>query len=126
MVALEFSVGWFASPIFVNGDYPEIMKELVGDRMPKFTDEEKQLIKGSSDFFGLNHYTTTFCGVPSVFRHLRNLGQVLRMNTGGMKGFQMARRILTSRTHYFKDMNVLITIDHREGMTDMGKSFNFE
>lgn len=55
--ALEFFLGWFADPIY-KGDYPDIMKKNLGSRLPEFTPEEKQLIKGSSDFFGLNHYTT--------------------------------------------------------------------
>ncbi|MBL4673571.1 MAG: beta-glucosidase [Arenicella sp.] len=55
--ALEFFVGWFADPIYL-GDYPESMKQRVGDRLPKITEQQRALIKGSSDFFGLNHYTT--------------------------------------------------------------------
>lgn len=31
-----------------------------GDRLPKFNDTMKELLKGSSDFFGLNHYGTGF------------------------------------------------------------------
>lgn len=57
--ALEFFLGWFADPVF-KGDYPKSMKERLGKRLPKFTEEEKNLIKGSSDFFGLNHYTTMY------------------------------------------------------------------
>lgn len=57
--ALEFYLGWFADPIY-NGDYPDIMKKNVGDRLPIFSDEDKQLIRGSTDFFGLNHYTTFY------------------------------------------------------------------
>jgi len=55
--SLEFFLGWFADPIFL-GDYPEIMKKNVGDRLPKFSEEDIKLIKGSSDFFGINHYST--------------------------------------------------------------------
>ena len=54
---LDFSMGWFAEPIFF-GDYPEIMKQRVGDRLPKFTEEQKAMIKGSVDLFILNHYTS--------------------------------------------------------------------
>jgi len=57
--ALLFFVGWFADPIYL-GDYPEVMKERLGNRLPEFTPEEKELIRGSSDFFGLNHYTTMY------------------------------------------------------------------
>ncbi|MEP7323712.1 MAG: GH1 family beta-glucosidase [Saprospiraceae bacterium] len=57
--ALEFFLAWFADPIY-KGDYPSSMKDRLGTRLPTFTEEEKILIKGSSDFFGLNHYTTMY------------------------------------------------------------------
>lgn len=62
--ALEFFLGWFADPLY-KGDYPNSMKERLGDRLPEFSDEEKKLIKGSADFFGLNHYTTMFAADAS-------------------------------------------------------------
>lgn len=34
------------------------MKQLVGNRLPVFTDDEKTMINGTSDFLGLNHYTS--------------------------------------------------------------------
>ncbi|AOW21694.1 GH1 family beta-glucosidase [Urechidicola croceus] len=55
--ALEFFVSWFADPIYF-GHYPKSMVDRLGDRLPKFTEEEKQMLIGSTDFFGLNHYTT--------------------------------------------------------------------
>ena len=57
--ALLFFLGWFADPIY-KGDYPAVMRERLGDRLPQFTEEEKALILNSSDFFGLNHYTTMY------------------------------------------------------------------
>ncbi len=54
--SLEFFLAWFADPIYF-GDYPEVMKERVGDRLPEFSEADRKLIQGSSDFFGLNHYT---------------------------------------------------------------------
>lgn len=57
--ALEFFLAWFADPIYL-GDYPDSMKKRLGERLPTFTPEEQTLIKGSSDFFGLNHYTTMY------------------------------------------------------------------
>ena len=57
--ALEFFLAWFADPIY-KGDYPACMKERLGNRLPSFTEDEKIMIKGSSDFFGLNHYTTMY------------------------------------------------------------------
>ena len=55
--ALEFFFGWMTDPIFF-GDYPQSMIERVKERLPRFTPEESALIKGSTDFIGLNHYTT--------------------------------------------------------------------
>jgi lactase-phlorizin hydrolase len=28
---MEFFLGWFANPIYVNGDYPEVMKTLIAE-----------------------------------------------------------------------------------------------
>lgn len=55
--ALDFSLGWFAEPLYF-GDYPKIMRVRVGAQLPVFSDEERALVKGSADFFGLNHYST--------------------------------------------------------------------
>lgn len=62
--ALEFFLAWFADPVY-KGDYPASMKERLGNRLPAFTAEEQQLIRGSSDFFGLNHYTTMYAADAS-------------------------------------------------------------
>ncbi|KAJ9110602.1 hypothetical protein QFC22_006701 [Naganishia vaughanmartiniae] len=51
------TAGWFAEPI-TTGDYPQLMKDLKGHRLPSFTEEEKSLLKGSTDFLAINHYTT--------------------------------------------------------------------
>ncbi|MCL7049667.1 hypothetical protein MKW94_022452 [Papaver nudicaule] len=56
--ANDFYMGWFAGP-FVFGDYPESMKRNVGSRLPSFTPYEAKLVKGSCDFFGLNHYASS-------------------------------------------------------------------
>ncbi|KPP62098.1 lactase-phlorizin hydrolase-like [Scleropages formosus] len=66
--ALQFRLGWFAHPIFKNGDYPDAMKWMVGNkselqglpasRLPAFTDEEKEYIQGTADVFCINTYTS--------------------------------------------------------------------
>lgn len=42
------------------GDYPEVMKQRLGLGLPKFTQEESCLLKGSLDYVGINHYTTWY------------------------------------------------------------------
>ncbi|XP_066430728.1 cytosolic beta-glucosidase-like [Eleutherodactylus coqui] len=65
---LKFRLNWFAEPIYIDGDYPAVMKSeisrkskeegLMTSRLPEFTVEEKKMIKGTADFFCLNYYTT--------------------------------------------------------------------
>ncbi|XP_042517816.1 beta-glucosidase 11-like [Macadamia integrifolia] len=55
----DFFHGWFLDPL-VFGDYPESMKKNVGSRLPSFTPHQSKLVKGSCDFFGLNHYRTMY------------------------------------------------------------------
>ena len=62
--ALQFKLGWFANPVFGNGDYPAVMKQVVAQksraenrnvsRLPEFTESEKIMNKGTVilfDFF---------------------------------------------------------------------------
>ncbi|KAI4374608.1 hypothetical protein MLD38_012587 [Melastoma candidum] len=63
---IEFGLGWFVNPL-VYGEYPEIMKTMVKDRLPCFTTEEKALLTGSFDFIGINYYTATYAkNAPSA------------------------------------------------------------
>lgn len=61
----------YAEPIFSKqGGFPKELSEIVerksaeqnypSSRMPEFTDEEKKYVRGTSDFFGVNHYTAFF------------------------------------------------------------------
>ncbi|ONH96077.1 hypothetical protein PRUPE_7G106000 [Prunus persica] len=57
--ALDFILGWFMDPL-TNGDYPHNMRSNVRERLPKFTEEESELLKGSFDFIGINYYTARY------------------------------------------------------------------
>ena len=53
-------------PLFF-GDYPSSMRSIVGSRLPKFSKYEANLVKGSLDFVGINHYTTYYAMyIPNV------------------------------------------------------------
>ncbi|XP_029968164.1 lactase-phlorizin hydrolase-like [Salarias fasciatus] len=70
--AMQFQLGWFAHPIFKNGDYPDAMKWQVGNkselqglsesRLPSFTSADKVMIRGTADVFCTNHYTSRIAG----------------------------------------------------------------
>ncbi|XP_023951871.1 myrosinase 1 [Bicyclus anynana] len=66
---LKTHLGWYAHPVYsAEGNYPPELIKLVDEksleqnysrsRLPKFTPEEVTYIRGTADFFGLNHYTT--------------------------------------------------------------------
>lgn len=48
----------FDPPIF--GDYPQEMREYHGSELPKFSQEEKDFMKNSIDFIGINHYSAIY------------------------------------------------------------------
>ena len=58
-IALQFDFGAWADPIWF-GDYPDVMKANAGSLLPRFTEAEKRLIKGSADFQGINYYTASW------------------------------------------------------------------
>ncbi|MDD7986426.1 GH1 family beta-glucosidase [Lentisphaera marina] len=61
--SLEFFLAWFADPVW-KGDYPQVMRQRLGERLPQFSPDERKEILGSSDFFGLNHYSTMMASEP--------------------------------------------------------------
>ena len=67
----------------VFGDYPKSMKLYVKERLPKFTEQEKKLVKGSFDFIGINYYTSRYtkpADHPAVATHY--LGDSLVSSSG--------------------------------------------
>eukprot|EP00775_Hariotina_reticulata_P002379 gene2379-2684_t len=53
-----------------QGDYPSLMRERCGNRLPRFTAEQRAMLQGSCDFFGLNHYSSHLCEQPSWHKEL--------------------------------------------------------
>uniref|UniRef100_A0A493TUV0 Klotho n=1 Tax=Anas platyrhynchos platyrhynchos TaxID=8840 RepID=A0A493TUV0_ANAPP len=56
--SLDFVLGWFAKPIFIDGDYPESMRSNLSSLLPEFSEDEKKYIKGTADFFALSFGAT--------------------------------------------------------------------
>ncbi|GAU49788.1 hypothetical protein TSUD_94290 [Trifolium subterraneum] len=57
--AMDFSLGWFLDPLNF-GKYPLSMETLVAERLPKITHATSNLLVGSLDFIGINHYTSMY------------------------------------------------------------------
>ncbi|XP_048007482.1 myrosinase 1-like [Leguminivora glycinivorella] len=140
---LQMHLGTFAHPIFSKqGDYPEVVRNRVDklslqqgytrSRLPYFTPEEIISLRGSSDFFGLNHYTS-FLMSPSNFEETWaipsmdsdtgvKLEQDPKWPKPGSDWFSVYppgfRKIINWITHeYGKEIPIIIT---ENGLTDFG------
>lgn len=54
---MDFKLGWFAGPLF-EGEYPQTLKSLAYEMLPEFTEIQRNNLKNSLDFLGINHYST--------------------------------------------------------------------
>ncbi|MCJ1253642.1 hypothetical protein MMC24_001454 [Lignoscripta atroalba] len=86
---LEFSICWFADPIY-HGHYPASMVSQLGDRLPSWSDEDIALVKGSNDFYGMNHYCANYIrhrtGTPEPEDFLGNLETLFENKEGKVIG----------------------------------------
>jgi beta-glucosidase len=58
---MEFHIGWFANPIFLKKDYPAVMREQLGDRLPTFSDADFAILRSAdTHFYGMNYYTSQY------------------------------------------------------------------
>ncbi|XP_068645419.1 beta-glucosidase 32-like isoform X2 [Aristolochia californica] len=96
---LDFHLGWFLDPIFY-GDYPSTMKEIVGSRLPSFGVEESELMRGSFDFIGLNHYVVLFVQGSSAVRD-------------------------KSETDYYRDISVELASSHAQNPNNTYTTMGF-
>lgn len=64
--AWDFNEGWFADPVYKNGDYPASLKAHVATLNLSFTQEEQKFIKGSADIFAHDAYTSSFYWAPDA------------------------------------------------------------
>ena len=62
--AWDFNEGWFATPVFSTGDYPDSLKQYVSGFLPEFTQDQKNQILGSADVFAYDAYTAGFFNAP--------------------------------------------------------------
>ena len=97
--SLEFFYGWLTDPV-VFGDYPALMRERLGDRLPCFTEDQKIMLKGSADFLGLNHYTTAYASREKPSKNVLSASE----GNGGIDS----------------DQNVFLSSDSDWAVTSMG------
>ncbi|KAK9138970.1 hypothetical protein Sjap_009564 [Stephania japonica] len=132
---IVFQLRWFLDPI-CYGDYPEVMRETLGDRLPRFSDEEKELLRNSVDFVGLNHYTTRYIAHEAVgsedheFFTEQKLKRITELSEGEIIGERAAsewlyivpwgiRRLLNYVAHRYPNIPLYVT---ENGMDDEDSS----
>ncbi|KAF2756261.1 putative beta-glucosidase [Pseudovirgaria hyperparasitica] len=92
--ALEFEIAWFADPLYGSGPvaYPPSMRAQLGARLPDFTPEERQLVRGSSAFYGMNTYTTFYVRhrvePPDITDHSGNIEKCDQNRAGESRGLE--------------------------------------
>jgi beta-glucosidase/6-phospho-beta-glucosidase/beta-galactosidase len=72
--AMQFSLGWYMHPL-TKGNYPQIMIDNIArfsaaeglpqSRLPVFTPAQVERVKGTTEFMGLNYYTSRLAHIPS-------------------------------------------------------------
>ncbi|KAL0811771.1 hypothetical protein ABMA28_009204 [Loxostege sticticalis] len=74
-LAMEHCAGRYSHPIFSKeGGWPPSLEKFIGEksikegyrrsRLPPFTNEEIELVRGTYDFYGVNHYTSKLVRKP--------------------------------------------------------------
>ncbi|KAD4178953.1 hypothetical protein E3N88_27544 [Mikania micrantha] len=56
---LAFFIGWALDPL-TYGDYPSEMRQYLGNQLPQFSNAEREFLRNSIDFIGINHYSTSY------------------------------------------------------------------
>jgi len=107
--AMLFNLGWFADPIFLTGDYPEVMRTVLGNRLPRFTPKQSAELKGSSDFFGLNHYSSHMVGRSNICIALQSIPRELTTlyKSSASLGRFFSSMLAFLGNHYIKDTGIM-------------------
>ncbi|KAK3162262.1 hypothetical protein QOZ80_1BG0087510 [Eleusine coracana subsp. coracana] len=67
----DFYFGWILEP-FVVGDYPLVMKKIVGSRLPSFTKVQSEAVRGALDFIGVNYYYSLYVNDRPLAKGVRD------------------------------------------------------
>ncbi|KAJ4767167.1 Beta-glucosidase [Rhynchospora pubera] len=95
--SLDFMYGWFQNPL-TYGDYPRTMRNWLGNRLPKFTKEQSEVLIGSYDFIGINYYSTFYAiNAPASNSLMQSYNTDSRANiTGERNGIALPKPFNTS------------------------------
>ncbi|XP_010004455.1 PREDICTED: beta-klotho [Chaetura pelagica] len=103
--SMERVLGWFAKPIHGDGDYPEELKNEFSF-LPHFTEDEKNYIKGTADFFAFSFGPNNFKPPSTLPKMGQNLSLNLREVLNWIKLEYNSPRILIAENGWFTDSHV--------------------
>ncbi|CAA2973762.1 beta-glucosidase 18-like [Olea europaea subsp. europaea] len=84
--ALAFNIAWILDPV-VFGDYPPEMRRYHGSELPRFSPDERVLLRDSIDFIGLNHYASLYAKDCINSRCICNDSSCIQGSDRAIRGF---------------------------------------
>ncbi|CAN9514970.1 unnamed protein product [Ophioblennius macclurei] len=103
--SIEAVLGWFAHPIFGNGDYPMSMKIQHGSLLPEFSPEEKLWVQKTADFFALSFGPNNFRLGHNLVHNGQTVTPDLRRLLSWIKLEYGNPRVLVAEGGWFSEAN---------------------
>lgn len=104
--SMESVLGWFAGPIFGDGDYPASVRSQHGDLLPTFTPEEKAWVQSTADFFALSFGPNNFRVNRSLIQYGQNVNPNLRSTLKWIQLEYGDPRVLVAEGGWFSEATV--------------------
>lgn len=103
---MEAVLGWFANPIFGDGDYPVSLKIKHGALLPTFSPEEKLWVKTTADFFALSFGPNNLRLGRDMVQYGQTVTPDLRRVLGWIKHEYGDPRVLVAEGGWFSEASV--------------------
>ncbi|XP_035505893.2 beta-klotho isoform X1 [Scophthalmus maximus] len=104
--SVEAVLGWFANPIFGDGDYPVSLRIKHGALVPTFTPEEKLWVQKTADFFALSFGPNNLRLGRSLVQYGQTVTPVLRRILSWIKLEYGDPRLLVAEGGWFSEASV--------------------
>ncbi|KAM8848085.1 beta-klotho [Synchiropus picturatus] len=101
--SMEAVLGWFASPIFQDGDYPDSLKATHGRLLPEFSTEEKLFARKTADFFALSFGPNNFRLGKNIVNYEQSVTPDLRRVLAWIKMEYEDPKVLIAEGGWFTD-----------------------
>ncbi|KAK2849169.1 hypothetical protein Q5P01_009003 [Channa striata] len=104
--SMEAVLGWFANPIFGDGDYPASLSAKHGTLLPTFTPEEKLWVQKTADFFALSFGPNNLRLGWNLVQYGQTVTPDLRRILGWIKLEYGNLRVLVAEGGWFSEASV--------------------